>query len=67
MMNYLVTCEMYLVLLMTFFAGFDEWGKDHNEMSEKVLCLCRQANVKLNKDKCLFRCTSIPFFNEIIS
>ena len=32
-----------------------------------MLRICRQANVKLNKDKCLFICTSIPFFIEIIS
>ena len=48
-------------------AGFDEQGKDHNTTLDKVLRVCRQANVKLNKDKCLFTCTSIPFFDEIIS
>ena len=45
-------------------AGFREQGKDHDETLDKVL---RQVNSKLNKDKCLFRCTSIPFFGEIIS
>ena len=25
-----------------------------------------QVNLKLNKDKCHFRCTSVPFFGEII-
>ena len=48
-------------------AGFDEQGKDNNETLEKVLQVCRQTNSKLNKDKCLFRCTSIPFFGKVIS
>ena len=48
-------------------AGFDEYSRSHNEMLEKVLQICRQVNLKLNKDICLFRCTSIPFFGEIIS
>ena len=50
-----------------FIAGFYEQGKDHSDTLEKVLWICRQANLKLNKDKCLFRCTSIPFFCEVIS
>ena len=48
-------------------AGFDEWGKDHDETLEKVLQLYRQVNLKLNKDKCLLRCTRILCFSEIIS
>ena len=47
-------------------AGFDELVKDHDETS-RVLCICRQVNLKLNKDKCLFKFTSIPFFGQIIS
>ena len=47
--------------------GFDEWTKDHDETLEKVLEICVQANLKLNKDKCLFRCISIPFLGGIIS
>ena len=46
---------------------FDEQDKDHKKSLEKVLWACRQENLKLNKDKCLPRCTSIPFFGEIIS
>ena len=26
----------------------------------------QQVTLKLNKDKCHFRCTSVPFFGEII-
>ena len=36
-------------------------------MSQKLLQIHRQANVKHNKDKCLVRCISIPFFGKIIS
>ena len=45
-------------------AGFNEWGKDHDKTLEKVLQVCRQANVK---DKCLTWCTSIPFFDGTVS
>ena len=48
-------------------AGFDELGRDHGTTLHKVLQICRQANLNLNKDKCLFRCTSIPFLSEVIS
>ena len=48
-------------------AGFDQWGENYDKILEKVLWECRQENLKLYKDKCLFRCTSIPFFGEIIS
>ena len=32
-------------------AGFDKQSKDHNESLEKVLWVCRQMNLRLNKDK----------------
>ena len=32
-----------------------------------VLRICKQLNLKLNTDKCLLRCTSIPLFGEVIS
>ena len=48
-------------------AGFDEQDKDYIETLEKVVWVCRQANLKFNKGKCPFRCTSIPFFGKIIS
>ena len=49
------------------FCRFDEHGKDHGQTSEKILWVCRQANLKLNKDECLFRCTNIAFFDKITS
>ena len=50
-----------------FIAGFDGEGKDDDETLEKVLQMCRQANLKQNKDKCHFMCSSIPFFGKLIS
>ena len=47
-------------------AGLDDMGRDHNATLNKILRLCRQANLKLNKDKCLFWCTSIPLFEQVI-
>ena len=44
--------------------GFDEQGKDHYETLNKILKRCRQATSKLKNDKCLFRCTNIPFFGK---
>ena len=48
-------------------AGYDADGKDHDEMVHRVLQRCREVNLKLNKEKCHFRCTSVPFFGEVIS
>ena len=46
---------------------YDIDGKDHDNMLWQVLQICRQVNLKLNKDICHFRCTSVPFFGEVIS
>ena len=48
-------------------AGYKANGRDHDESVQRVLQKYRQVNLKLNKDKCHFRCTSVPFFGEIIS
>ena len=42
-------------------------GKDHGKTLQKVLKTCKQVNLKLGKDKCHFKCTSVPFFGEIMS
>ena len=48
--------------------GYDTDGKDHEEMLWQVIQVCRQVNLKLKKkDKCFFRCTSLPFFGEVMS
>ena len=50
-----------------FIVGLDELGRDHNETVDKVLQTCREVNLKFNKENCHFRCTSIPFWGEVIS
>ena len=35
-------------------------------MMHKVLQRCEEVNLKLNKEKCHFRCTSVLFFGEVI-
>ena len=47
--------------------GYDKDGADHDATVHKVLRHCEEVNLKLNKDKCHFRCTSIPFFGKVIS
>ena len=47
--------------------GYDKDGTDHDEAVYNVLRQCQDVNLKLNKDKCHFRCTLIPFFGEVVS
>ena len=47
--------------------GCDKDGADHDEAVYKVLKWHQDVNLKLNKEKCHFRCTSIPFFGEVVS
>ena len=47
--------------------GHDVDSKDHDDTIQRVLQTCRQVNVKLNKEKCHFRCTLVLFFAEVIS
>ena len=47
--------------------GYDVDGKEQDDTLERVLHICRQVNLKLNKGKCHVRCTSVPFFGEVIS
>ena len=47
--------------------GYDKDRIDHDKTVYKVLRWCQDVNLKLNKDKCHFRCMSIPFFSEIVS
>ena len=44
--------------------GYNKDGVDHDKAIHKVLKWCQDVNLKLNKEKCHFRCTSIPFFGE---
>ena len=46
--------------------GYDKNEADHDAAVHKVLQRCEEVNLKLNKEKCHFRCTSIPFFGKVI-
>ena len=46
--------------------GYNKDGTDHDTAVHKVLIWCKEVNLKLNKDKCYFRCTSIPLFGKVI-
>ena len=45
------------------FAHFDEQGKDHDATLDIVRRVCRQVNLKLNKDKCL---SDAPAFHSLV-
>ena len=47
--------------------GYNKDRADHNEAVYSVLKQCWEVNLKLNKDKCHFRCMSIPFFGKVVS
>ena len=46
--------------------GYDKNGADYDEAVYSVLRHCQDANLKLNKEKCHFRCKSIPFFGKVM-
>ena len=46
--------------------GYNKDGRGHDEAVYNMLRPCKEVNLKLNKDKCHFRCTSILFFGEVI-
>ena len=45
---------------------YDKDGVDH-DTAVQVLQQCEEVNLKLNKENCHFRYTSIPFFGKVIS
>ena len=48
-------------------AGFDVDGRNYGVRLQQVLWRCMQTNLKLNKEKCLFRYTCTPIFCKVIS
>ena len=46
--------------------GYDKDKADHDKVVYSVLKWCQDVNLKLNKDKCHFRCTSILFFGKVV-
>ena len=47
--------------------GYNKDGADHDKAVYHVLKQCQDLNLKLNKDKCHFRCMSILFFGKLMS
>ena len=47
--------------------GYNKDGTDHDVVVYSVLKQCCDVNLKLNKDKCNFRCTSVLFFGKVVS
>ena len=41
--------------------GYEADSKDHEDTLQKVLKMYRKVNLILDKDRCHFRCTSVPF------
>ena len=58
--------NMFVIADDILVVGYDDNGRDHDKMVHKVLQRCSEVNLNLNKDKCHFRCTSVPFFRELI-
>ena len=46
--------------------GHETDSRDHDDTVCRVLRRCRQLYLKLNKDECYVRCTSVPIFGKII-
>ena len=59
--------NMFGIMDEILLVGNDDDGRDHDKTVCKVLQRCSEVNLKLNKDKCHFRSTFIPFFEEVIS
>ena len=47
--------------------GYNKNGADHDKAVYSMVRWCQDVNLKLNEEKCHFRCTSIPFFDEVVS
>ena len=46
--------------------GFDDGGMVYDNALRRVLPLCQKVNLKLSREKCHFRLSSVPFFIEVI-
>ena len=51
----------------TLTVGYDADSRDHDRTLEQGMVICLWENLKLNKNKCYFSCTKIPFFGEVIA
>ena len=46
---------------------YDKNGADQYEAVYSMLRHCQDVNLRLNKEKCHLKCTSVPFFGEVVS
>ena len=60
-------CQMSGIVEDILVIGYNEDRKDHDEAVYNGLQWCKEVNLKLNKDKCHFRCTSILFFGKVVA
>ena len=44
--------------------GHDSDGRNHDNTSQKLLQICKQGNLKPNKEKFCFRCTAVSFLER---
>ena len=58
--------KMFGIIEAILVIGYNENEADHDAAIHKVLRHCKEVNLKLNKDKCHFRCTAITFFGKVI-
>ena len=65
--EYLKTYQTFGIADDMLVVGYDSDGKDHDVTLLKVLQICWQVNLKLNKYKCHFSWTPVPLFGEVIS
>ena len=47
--------------------GYNENIPDHDTMLRYDMQMCRKENLRLNKEKCHFRCLGVPTLWEIIT
>ena len=59
--------NVFVIADNIFMKGYNKDGADHEKAVYKVLKQCQDVNLKCNKEKCHFRCMSIPFFGEVVS
>ena len=45
--------------------GYDDNGRDHDNLLRRLLEICREGSLNLNKDKCHFRWPSVPFLARL--
>ena len=61
MMSYFMGYLMCLALLIiSWLQEFNNLGGDHDETVDKVVKICRKANLKLNSDKCILNALAFP-------